>query len=97
VLAREGVELACWSIALRRRPDLELVERLARAQLGARRIGCSVLVRDPCADLSALLELVGLRAVLVDGAAGGGKVVRQPEGGEQLGVEEVVVPDDPVA
>jgi hypothetical protein len=41
-------------------PDLALVEALARLQLAARRDGCSIRLRDPCAELAALLELAGL-------------------------------------
>ena len=85
-------EVACWPFTADAgdgRPDLSTVDALARLQLAARRLGCSIRLRDACADLVGLLDLVGLRECLEVGG--------QPEGGEQLGVEEVVVPDDPVA
>jgi hypothetical protein len=76
------------------RPDLALVGALARLHLAALRLGCSIRLRDPCAELRALLDLVGL-AELVAGAPGLPlEARRKPEGGEQLGVEEVVQPGD---
>ncbi len=75
------------------RPDLAVVDRLARLELGARRAGLSVRLRDAHPELCELLELCGLGEVLGAGRQVGG----QPEGGEEAGVEEVVVPDDPVA
>ena len=93
VLVRGDVELAGWPLAKWDRPDLAVVNQLARCQLAARRLGCSIRLRGACAEL---LDLVGL-GELVSGPAGlrfqtGG----QAEGGEQCGVEEVVMPDDPV-
>jgi hypothetical protein len=61
------------------------VDDLARLQLRARRAGVSVTVMDPPCGLVELLELVGLSV----------EVLGQPEGGEQTGVEEVVMADDP--
>ena len=58
-------------------------------ELAARRQGCTLWLRRACPDLIQLLELVGLAGVL--------QVGREAEGLEQGGVEEVVVPDDPVA
>jgi hypothetical protein len=90
VLLRDGAELACWPLVCEDgRVDLAAVDALARLQLEARRQGCTVWLRHACPDLMALLELVGLTQVL--------QVGRQAEGLEQGGVEEVVVPDDPVA
>ena len=66
-----------------------MVDELARLQLEARRQGCSIWLRHACPDLVELLQLVGLGDVLQVG----GKAERL----EQGGVEEVVVPDDPVA
>jgi len=75
------------------RLDLGAVEELARLQLGARRLGLSVELRDVCPRLRELLELVGLA-----GAWAGGGLPLQPggeaEGGEQLGVQEAVEPGD---
>ncbi|HET7721455.1 MAG TPA: hypothetical protein VFK43_15920 [Acidimicrobiales bacterium] len=87
VLLRDGVEVASWPLRCEDgRVDLGAVNALARLQLEARRQGCTVWLRHACPDLIELLELAGLL-----------QVVGQAEGGEQGGVEEVVVPDDPVA
>ena len=87
VLARGATELASWPLPGCGRRDLSVVDELARLQLAARRLGCSIRVRDACAELLELLELAGLRV----------EVGGEPEGSEQAGVDEVVVPDDPVA
>jgi hypothetical protein len=90
VLVRDGAEVACWPLLCAQgRVDLAAVDALARLQLAAHRQGCTVWLRHACPDLIQLLELVGLAGVL--------QVGRQAEGLEQGGVEEVVVPDDPVA
>ena len=87
VLLRDGVEVASWPLLCDDgRVNLGAVDALARLQLEARRRGCTVWLRHACPDLIELLELVGLL-----------QVIRQAEGREQGGVEEVVVPDDPVA
>lgn len=87
VLRRDGDEIACFPLVCEDgRVDLGAVNALARMQLQARREGCTVWLRHACPDLIELLELVGLL-----------QVIRQTEGLEQGGVEEVVVPDDPVA
>ncbi|MDX6233587.1 MAG: hypothetical protein QOH68_2621 [Nocardioidaceae bacterium] len=70
-----------------RYPDLGLVDALARLQLEARRVGCTVHIRDPFDALRELLELVGLSELLLE-------AVGQPECGEELGSEEVVEPGD---
>jgi hypothetical protein len=86
VLLRDGAEVASWPLLCEDgRVDLGAVNALARLQLEARRQGCTVWLRHACPDLMELLELVGLL-----------QVVRQAEGLEQGGVEEVVMPDDPV-
>ena len=80
-----------------RRPDLALVDELARLRLAGRRRGSSVRLRDPCPRLRELLELVGL-ADLVEEAPGSAlEAGRQTEGDEQLGPEEVVERGDPSA
>jgi hypothetical protein len=82
-----GTELAEWVVEGVGAPDLAVVEAVARWQLWARRAGGAVLLRDVGADLLALLDLAGLL-----GEMGG-----EPEGRKQvLGVEEGVVPGDPV-
>jgi hypothetical protein len=90
VLLRDGAEVASWPLVCEDgRVDLGAVNALARMQLQARREGCTVWLRHACPDLIALVAFVGLADVL----QGSG----QAEGLEQGGVEEVVVPDDPVA
>lgn len=95
VLVRDGVEVASWPLA-GTGTGLDVVEALARLQLGARRLGCSIRVRDACPRLSELLDLAGLGEVVrverLRRQVGG-----EAEDAEQAGVEEVVVPDDPVA
>ena len=97
VLVRGGAELASWPLAPREHIDLAVVNQLARWQLAARRLGCSIQLRGACPQLVGLLDLIGL-GELVSNTRGlrleGG---RQVEGGEQRGVEEVVMPDDPIA
>jgi STAS domain len=94
VLVVDGhATVAAWPVE-RSRFDLALVDAIARLELAARRRGCSVRVVDPSGELLALLELVGLAGVL-GASALGVEVGREPEGGEQLGVEEVVEPGDP--
>jgi hypothetical protein len=97
VVTSAGTEVARWEIRSRGGPDLGLVNTLARLQLLAHRMGCTIEVRDPCPDLTRLLDLAGLAEVL-----GAPRVLRieavgETERGEQPAVEEVVVPDDPVA
>jgi hypothetical protein len=70
-------------------PDLALMDALARLQLAARRLGWSIRLRNPTEELCLLLDLVGLVGVLPLETGG------ETEGGEQLGIEEVVQPRDP--
>ena len=88
VLLRDDVEVASWPLLCQGRPDIAVVDELARMQLAARRMGCSIWLRQACPDLMALLRMCGLGDRL--------QVVGEAEGGEERGVEEVVVPDDPV-
>ncbi len=107
VLLRGNEEVASWALLCTTgRPDLGLVDEVARLQLAARRLGCSIWLRHACPDLRQLLELVGLHDVVGPPPRSRGRsapgrppleVVRQAEGGEEAGVEEVVMPDDPVA
>ena len=46
--------------------DLDTVDAVARLALVARRAGVAFTVEAPGGELSALLELVGLRAVVTD-------------------------------
>src|ERR1700712_3620697 len=86
VLVRDAVEIAAWPLETSERGTLATIDELARMQLAARRLGCTIAVRDVCPPLAALLELTGLV-----------EVIWQAEGGEQLGVEKEVEPGDPVA
>ncbi len=95
--ARRGpVEVVVGSVA-GREADLELVDALARLQLTARRLRCSIQVRDPSEKLYELLDLVGVADVLVGPGELPLEPGRQAECGEQLGVQEVVPPRDPPA
>ena len=90
MLLRGEVEVARWPIPARRGPDLALVGRLARLQLTALRMGCTIEVCNASDELAGLLNLVGLAGLL-------GQVGGQAEEWEKIGVQEVVMPDDPVA
>ena len=71
--------------------DLDLVDELARLQACAQRLGWSVAMRVDSAELTDLLDVVGLAGVVSV------EVIGKPEPGKEgLGVEEVVMPDDPV-
>ena len=69
-------------------PDLAVVDALARLQLVAKRLGCSIALREASEPLVELLGLGGLAALF-------GELGRQAEGGEQVGVQEVVDRRDP--
>jgi hypothetical protein len=94
VVLRGDAEVAGWPLA-GVRVDLGLVDALARLQLAVRRADCSLVLVDVDRDLLGLLALTGLRDVLAPRLRI--EVVREAEGGEEGGVEEVVVTDDPVA
>ena len=72
-----------------RKPDLAVIEALARVQLSARRRGSQIRLTNVSEGLRGLLDLVGLAEVLCVEAQ------RQPELGEQLRVDEVMQPGDP--
>ena len=80
-----GEELARWPLRAPAPVGLDTVDRLARLQLAARRAGGRIEVREATLVFGQLLSLVGLL----------GEVGGQPEGREQVGVEEVVLPGDP--
>ena len=91
VLLRDGRAVGSWPLAYPDHPDLEGADGLARLQLAARRVGLRIELRpsrrgDGGGELLELLDLVGLLEVL-----------GEAERGEEAGVEEVVVADDPVA
>jgi hypothetical protein len=58
VLLRNGTEVTRWT--LHGRADLATVDRLARLQLSAKRLGCRIVLDEPCPQLAALLDVVGL-------------------------------------
>ena len=70
VMVRGGIEVASWPLRRQGRPDLALVDELARVHLTAIRMGCGIRLRQPCQDLLELLELVGLRGVVVERGVG---------------------------
>ncbi|HET6664888.1 MAG TPA: hypothetical protein VFG94_11540 [Acidimicrobiales bacterium] len=105
------VEVVLWRMDGMPDPDLGVVDALARLQLAARQVGGSIRLRNPCDRLRELLDFVGLSEVFPDVVTDGSGVWGheapgarpalsleaggQPEGGEQLGVEEVVDRRDP--
>jgi hypothetical protein len=103
VLLRDGREVASWPFEVCEPIDIEVIDGLARVQLTAMQLGCSIRLRDVPDEVAELLDLVGLLGVLT----GGRLVVDVERQSEQLeepqirGVgmahEEVVLPDDPVA
>jgi hypothetical protein len=95
VLLRGDAEVTSWPLTGCGHPDLAVVDHLARLVLVARRLGCSIRLRDACGKLTELVDLVGLGEVLTP-ASLLGQVGGKAEGGEQAGVEEVVVRHDPV-
>jgi hypothetical protein len=84
----DGTEVLLGRLDVRM-PDLALVDRLLRLRLESGRCGAALALRDVPEPLRELLELVGVADLL------GLEPRRQPEVGEQLGVEEVVQPGDP--
>lgn len=96
----DGVEVVIGHVD-DERPGLDLVDRLARLQLAARRLGWVIRLRHPhdrrC-RLTELLELVGLDVVLgrgldetlADAAGLLRDAQREPEGDEEVRAEEVV-------
>ncbi|MEA2685850.1 MAG: hypothetical protein QOE93_1045 [Actinomycetota bacterium] len=101
VLVRGDDEIACWPYEVEGPVDLAVVDELAQMQVAARRLGCSLRLREVCPELSELVAFLGLaRAVTGVVAAVVGlplEVGGEAEDGEEARVEEVVVADDPVA
>ena len=64
VLRRGDADVASWPLP-RGQADMAVVDQLARLQLEARRLGCSIRLRNACAELVELLELSGLDDVVV--------------------------------
>ena len=80
-IVRGRAVIHTWAVDGSGPPDLGVVDNLARVQLMARRFGCSIRLRDISADLSALLDLVGLRQLF------GGAPLRVEVGGKAEGGE----------
>jgi len=68
VLVRGDAEVAWWPLPAGQNPDLWVVDQLARLQLAARRLGCSLRLRDAPTELRELIELAGLSGIVVDAA-----------------------------
>jgi len=64
VLVRGRAEVASWSLSCRGRPDLSVLNDVARLQLAARRLGCSIRLRAADGGLHELLDLCGLADVV---------------------------------
>jgi hypothetical protein len=96
VLVVGGIEVAAWPWADGAHPDMSSVDRLARLQLAARRLGGEIRLRDPSLRLCELLALAGLGQVFPTIAGLLVEVSGETEGGEEIGVEEGVEGGDPV-
>lgn len=77
--------------------DLSVVDELARLQLAAQRLGCSIVLRGVGVELAELLDFAGLADVLPAAGEDGREIVGKPEGGKQGGVEEGMKSGDPVS
>ncbi len=64
VVVHGGAEVACWPLPEGLQPDLSVVDRLARLQLAAGRLGCSIRIRDAPVRLRELIDLAGLSDVI---------------------------------
>ncbi len=91
VLSLGRIEIGAWQLGAPGAGGLVLVDELARVALAARRLGWTIRLWEPGSDLTELLDLAGLVDVVGSVEVGG-----DAEDGEEVGVEEVVVPDDPV-
>ena len=64
VLAVGGTEVASWPLIGSSRPDLSVIDNLARLALMARRRGGAVTVRGAGPQLQRLIDFVGLDDVV---------------------------------
>jgi len=78
VLLRGGEEVDVWPVEGMGPPDAAVVDEIARLQLRARRMGCSIRLRDVSQELFDLLDLLGLGDVVpcVPGLRRGGLPVQ---------------------
>ena len=98
VVLSGDAEVTTWPLEGDGPPDIGVIDELARLQLRARRMGCQIRLRQVSPELFELLDLLGLGAVVpcVPGLrVCGVEVGWNPEDLEEVGVEEVVMPDDP--
>jgi ABC-type transporter Mla MlaB component len=92
----DGGDVLVCDVGALTHPDAGTVEALARLQLGARRLGRRIRLRDPSCELCELVELFGLTDVLPGEGALRREPLGEPEEREQpLGVEERVEMGDP--
>lgn len=67
VVGRDGdTEVTIWRMDGLVRPDLLVVDALARLQLAAARMGWTIRLHNPSEELRGLLDLVGLADVFAD-------------------------------
>jgi hypothetical protein len=66
VLAVGGTEVASWPLAGSARPDLAVIDALARLALTARRLGGAIGLRDAGPELLGLIQFVGLDDLIAD-------------------------------
>jgi len=83
-----GVIVIVYDAGAISRPDAATVDRLARLQLHARRMGVTIELRNACRELVDLLALLGLTEVLPVEMRG------QIEQREQRGIDEEADPGD---
>ena len=100
LLAPGEMEVASWPLPDRDPADLAVADELARLQLSAKRLGCSIRLEDACPRLTALLDLAGLAGAIPSLTGrwpepASVEVGGEPEGGEEVGVEEGVELGDP--
>ena len=78
VLLRAGEEVDVWPVEGMGPPDASVVDEIARLQLRARRMGCSIRLRAVSRELFELLDLLGLGDVVpcVPGLRRGGLPVQ---------------------
>jgi hypothetical protein len=80
-----GVEQEAWQVRVDGRPARDALDEIAARCLEARRRGLTIGLRGETAACVAAMLGVSV------------EVLGQPEESEQAGVEEVVMPDDPIA
>jgi hypothetical protein len=68
VLAVGGTEVASWPLAGSARPDLAVIDALARLAIIARRLGGAIGLRDAGPELLGLIQFVGLDDLIAETA-----------------------------